>query len=70
MVIFQWLSAVIQRSNVIRINNRLPLAIQACGLTRIDIRKERRNLCRTSPEEERQTQSKCQPTQKISHEMV
>ena len=38
IVIFQWLSTVIQRSNVIRINNRLPLAIQAGGLTRIDIR--------------------------------
>ena len=40
------------------------------GPTRIDIPNERRNLCRALADEERQTQSKCQPTQKISHEPV
>src|SRR5260370_24616069 len=68
MVIFQRLSTVVQRSNIIRINYRLPLAIQASGLTRIDIRDQRRNLCCTSRGEERQTQTNCQTAEQITHE--
>src|ERR1700688_1485627 len=70
MVIFQWLSTVVQPPNIIGINNCLPLAIQAGRLTRVDIRDQRGNLCRTSRREEGQTQSKCQTTKQISHEWV
>src|SRR6266852_3814478 len=70
MAIFQWLSTVVQRSNIVWIDNRLPLAIQAGRLTRIDIRDQRRNLRRTPAGEELQTQSKCQTTEQISHERI
>jgi len=60
MVIFQRLSAVVQGSNIIGIDNRLPLAVQTGCLTRIDICNQRRNLRRASTGEEKRTKSNCQ----------
>jgi hypothetical protein len=68
--ILQWLSPVVQRSNIVRIDNRLPLAIQANGPTRIDIRDQRGNLRRASAGEELQAQNKSQTTEEIRHERV
>jgi hypothetical protein len=70
MVIFQWLSTVVECPDIIRIDNRLPLAIQAGRLTRIDIRNERRNLRRNSTGEGLQTQNKRQIAEEIRHEIV
>jgi hypothetical protein len=51
-----------------RISNRLPRAVQIGGLTRINIRDERGNLCRGSAGAERFKESECQAADPIIHD--
>src|ERR1700722_2818274 len=67
VVVLEGLSTIVQRSDIIRINNHLPWAVQAGGLTRVDIRDKRRNLCGASTGEEYRTKNKCQAAEPIIH---